>query len=112
MGDFLEKIALHAAGSDRGSGANPSAWSQGRGSCFIVIIRYFLSRCRDDPAMLGATIRAHLSIENAVHWVLDVTFRETTAECVIARRRAIWPCWPQPVQHGQCAHRTQEGCLE
>jgi predicted transposase YbfD/YdcC len=39
-------------------------------------IRYFLSSCRDDPALLGAAIRAHWSIENAVHWVLDVTFRE------------------------------------
>jgi predicted transposase YbfD/YdcC len=39
-------------------------------------IRYFLSSCRDDPAVLGAAIRAHWSIENTVHWVLDVTFRE------------------------------------
>src|SRR3954449_13016936 len=39
-------------------------------------IRYFLSSCRDDPAVLGAAIRTHWSIENAVHWVLDVTFRE------------------------------------
>jgi predicted transposase YbfD/YdcC len=39
-------------------------------------IRYFLSSCRDDPAVLGAAIRAHWSIENALHWVLDVTFRE------------------------------------
>jgi predicted transposase YbfD/YdcC len=39
-------------------------------------IRYFLSSCRDDPAVLGPAIRAHWSIENAVHWVLDVTFRE------------------------------------
>src|SRR3954447_5798299 len=39
-------------------------------------IRYFLSSCHDDPAVLGAAIRAHWSIENAMHWVLDVTFRE------------------------------------
>jgi predicted transposase YbfD/YdcC len=39
-------------------------------------IRYFLSCCRDDPAVLGAAIRALWSIENAVHWLLDVTFRE------------------------------------
>src|ERR671916_521529 len=39
-------------------------------------IRYFLSSCRDDPATLGQAIRTHWGIENALHWVLDVTFRE------------------------------------
>jgi predicted transposase YbfD/YdcC len=39
-------------------------------------IRYFLSSCRDDPAVLGRAIRKHWAIENALHWVLDVTFRE------------------------------------
>ena len=39
-------------------------------------IRYFLSSGADDPATLGAAIRMHWSIENALNWVLDVTFRE------------------------------------
>ena len=39
-------------------------------------IRYFLTRCNDDPAILARAIRRHWSIENALHWVLDVTFRE------------------------------------
>ena len=39
-------------------------------------IRYFLSSCRDDPAVLARAIRTHWDIENALHWVLDVTFRE------------------------------------
>jgi predicted transposase YbfD/YdcC len=39
-------------------------------------IRYFLSSCRDDPVVLGRAIRKHWAIENALHWVLDVTFRE------------------------------------
>ena len=39
-------------------------------------IRYFLSSCRDDPAVLGQAVRTHWAIENALHWVLDVTFRE------------------------------------
>jgi len=38
--------------------------------------RYFLSSCRNDPATLGRAIRTHWDIENALHWVLDVTFRE------------------------------------
>ena len=28
------------------------------------------------PATLGRAIRTHWDIENALHWVLDVTFRE------------------------------------
>ena len=39
-------------------------------------IRYFLTRCEDDPTVLAQAIRRHWSIENALHWVLDVTFRE------------------------------------
>jgi predicted transposase YbfD/YdcC len=37
-------------------------------------IRYFLSSCRDDPTGLVQAIRRH--IENGLHWILDVTFRE------------------------------------
>jgi predicted transposase YbfD/YdcC len=39
-------------------------------------IRYFLSSCPDSPAALGQAIRSHWAVENALHWVLDVTFRE------------------------------------
>ena len=39
-------------------------------------IRYFLSSCPDSPAVLGQAIRSHWTVENALHWVLDVTFRE------------------------------------
>ena len=39
-------------------------------------IRYFLSICPDEPAVLGKAIRMHWAVENALHWVLDVTFRE------------------------------------
>jgi predicted transposase YbfD/YdcC len=39
-------------------------------------IRYFLSSCTDAPEMLAKAIRQHWSIENSLHWVLDVTFRE------------------------------------
>src|SRR3569833_140495 len=39
-------------------------------------IRYFLSSCRDDPTVLVQAIRRHGTIENGLHWVLDVTFRE------------------------------------
>ncbi len=39
-------------------------------------VRYFLSSGRDDPTILGRAIQTHWAIENALHWVLDVTFRE------------------------------------
>ena len=39
-------------------------------------IRYFLSSCRDDATVLVQAIRRHWTIENGLHWVLDVTFRE------------------------------------
>src|ERR671912_129469 len=39
-------------------------------------VRYVLTSCGDDPAVLVRAIRRHWSIENALHWVLDVTFRE------------------------------------
>ena len=39
-------------------------------------IRYLLSSCPDSPAALGQAIRPHWAVENALHWVLDVTFRE------------------------------------
>jgi len=37
---------------------------------------YFLSSCRDDPAVLVHAIRRHWTVENRLHWILDVTFRE------------------------------------
>jgi predicted transposase YbfD/YdcC len=39
-------------------------------------IRYFLSSCPDSPAVLGQAVRTHWAVENALHWVLDVTYRE------------------------------------
>jgi predicted transposase YbfD/YdcC len=53
-------------------------------------VRYFLSSLPPVARRLGAAIRSHWSIENGLHWVLDVVFREdarrvydrTTAENV------------------------------
>ena len=39
-------------------------------------IRYFLSSYTGDAPVLAQAIRRHWSIENSLHWVLDVTFRE------------------------------------
>ncbi len=39
-------------------------------------IRHYLSSAELPPAALAAAIRNHWRIENGLHWVLDVTFRE------------------------------------
>lgn len=38
--------------------------------------RYYLSSLPGDAARLNAVLRAHWAIENQLHWVLDIAFRE------------------------------------
>jgi predicted transposase YbfD/YdcC len=38
--------------------------------------RYYLSSLPGDAARLGGAVRAHWGIENGLHWVLDIAFRE------------------------------------
>ena len=38
--------------------------------------RYYISSLNPDPTSLLATIRSHWSIENTLHWSLDVTFKD------------------------------------
>lgn len=37
---------------------------------------YYISSLPAKAALLGKTVRAHWGIENSVHWILDVAFRE------------------------------------
>ena len=53
-------------------------------------IRYFLASYEDEPAKMAAAVRAHWSVENALHWVLDVVFRED--HCRIRDRNAAANC--------------------
>jgi predicted transposase YbfD/YdcC len=50
-------------------------------------IRYFLSSCKDSAEVLAKAIRQHWAIENSLHWVLDVTFRED--DCRVRDRTAV-----------------------
>lgn len=38
--------------------------------------RYYISSLPAKAAQLGKMVRAHWGIENSMHWVLDVAFRE------------------------------------
>lgn len=38
--------------------------------------RYYITTLTADAATLGNAVRAHWAVENRLHWVLDVTFRE------------------------------------
>ena len=39
-------------------------------------VSYFLSSLPPNARRIGSAIRGHWSIENGLHWVLDVVFRE------------------------------------
>ena len=47
-----------------------------RGDRRAVETRYYLSSLPPDAAVLGQAIRQHWEVENRLHWVLDVLFRE------------------------------------
>jgi len=49
-------------------------------------IRYFLTSAAVDGAALAAAVRNHWAIENSLHWVLDIGFRED--ECRVRNRNA------------------------
>ncbi len=48
--------------------------------------RYDLSSLAADPARIAAAVRGHWGIENRLHWVLDVAFRED--DCRVRRGHA------------------------
>jgi len=63
----------------------------GRGTV-TAEIRYYLSSAALLPEALAAAIRNHWKVENGLHWVLDVTFREDASrvrERTAARNLAL-----------------------
>ena len=49
------------------------------GDVTTTAVRYYLSSARLTPERFAAAVRAHWSIENCLHWVLDETFDEDKA---------------------------------
>ncbi len=39
-------------------------------------LRYYISSTEPNAEKIGKTIRAHWAIENTLHWILDISFRD------------------------------------
>ena len=48
---------------------DPSDWGDGE-------VRYYIMSFGSDAERFGSAVRQHWGIENSLHWVMDVTFRE------------------------------------
>lgn len=49
--------------------ASPDDWGDGE-------VRYFIMSFASDAERFGTAVRQHWGIENSLHWVMDLTFRE------------------------------------
>ena len=54
-------------------------------------LRYYISSLAASAEQLLAAVRSHWSIENSLHWTLDVTpFGKTNAECARTTDHRTW----------------------
>lgn len=51
-------------------------------------IRYYLSSLENDAKVFAQAVRNHWSIENGLHWVLDVAFREDESRARVGNSQA------------------------
>lgn len=47
--------------------------------------RYYITSLSDDPLIFANAVRLHWGIENQLHWVLDMTFKEDSSQVRQAR---------------------------
>jgi predicted transposase YbfD/YdcC len=81
--------------------------------------RYYLSSLPGEAAAIAAAVRGHWGIENAVHWVLDVAFREDASRArvghsaenlALLRKLALNLLRTEPTRrHGVKASRLRAG---
>jgi len=81
--------------------------------------RYYLSSLPGDAKAIASTVRSHWGIENQVHWVLDVAFREdasrarrdhSAANLAVLRKLALNLLRTDPTRtHGVKASRLRAG---
>src|SRR4051794_13869438 len=65
---------------------DPDAFDDGHGR----LVRHYLSSAALPPEARAAAIRNHWRVENGLHWVLDVTFREDACRVASGTRPATW----------------------
>lgn len=56
--------------------ARVTAVRQVAGQARTTSVRYYVSSLPDDAKQIAAAVRSHWAIENRLHWVLDMGFRE------------------------------------
>jgi predicted transposase YbfD/YdcC len=105
--DWPEVAAVVLVGRERSvSGANTST------------AHYYLTSLRGTAAELGGLIRRHWSVENELHWCLDVAFREDASKTAaghagtnlgLVRRVAVSLLKQDPAKGSLKAKRLQAG---
>jgi predicted transposase YbfD/YdcC len=55
--------------------------------------RYFISSLPPDPKLFAAAVRAHWGIENSLHYVLDVAYREDASRIKTGYAPENWACF-------------------
>ena len=83
--------------------------------------RYYLSSLPPDATVLGRAIRQHWQVENRLHWVLDVVFREDacrvrvgdgTHNLAILRPLALNLLRQEPTPRGSLATKRFRAALD
>ena len=95
------------------------AWEQASGTQSTEV-RYFLSSLPPMARRVGSAIRGHWRIENGLHWVFDVVFREdarrvydrTTAENVAFLHRLALSLLRGDTSKKLAESQTQTGWME